>query len=233
MIKTFGGGRLMKYSDLLDILTHSAEKSFADFQRRLIFTQYEIMGVRTPILRKLAKEFSADFEDIFAFPNEYYEVVAMKLFQAANLPYEQFVYYLSDCVSWMDNWALCDGFKAKCIKQHREGFLPILQTMFDCGGEYEQRYPLVVLLTEYVEPSYLPKIVQFIEKADTSRYYVHMAVAWLLAEILVKEYEAGVALLKENVTDEKTHNKAIQKAIESYRLTNEQKEFLRSLKIRK
>jgi 3-methyladenine DNA glycosylase AlkD len=105
--------------------------------------------------------------------------------------------------------------------------------MFDCGGEYEQRYPLEVLLTEFVEPSYLPKIVQFIEKADTSRYYVHMAVAWLLAEILVKEYEAGIALLKENVTDEKTHNKAIQKAIESYRLTNEQKEFLRSLKIRK
>ena len=80
---------------------------------------------------------------------------------------------------------------------------------------------------------YLPTIRKFIEEADTSRYYVHMAVAWLLAEILVKEYEAGVALLKDKITDSKTHNKAIQKAIESYRLTNEQKDFLRSLKIRK
>ena len=223
----------MKYSDFLDLLSTHAEIDFADFQRRLIFTKYEILGVRTPTLHKIAKEYAKDFEEIFAFPNEYYEVVAIKLFQAAALPYNEFVNSLSKCVSLMDNWALCDGFKAKCIKTNKEDFLPILQQLFACGGEYEQRYPLVVLLTEYVEQKYLTSIQCFIENADTSRYYVHMAVAWLMAEILVKEYESGLSLLKANITDEKTHNKAIQKAIESYRLTNEQKEFLRSLKIRK
>ena len=223
----------MKYSDLLNRLTAYAEKDFADFQRRLIFTKYEILGVRTPTLHKLAKEYLDDFEDIFPFPNEYYEVVAIKLFQAAALPYERFVEYLDECVLLMDNWALCDGFKAKCIKNRKDEFLSVLQAIFSRGGEYEQRYPLVVLLTEYVEPKYLMEIGRFIEKTDVSRYYAYMAVAWLTAEILVKEYDAGVRLLRRGILDVKTHNKAIQKAIESYRLTNEQKEFLRSLKIRK
>ena len=223
----------MKYLDLLNRLTAHAEKDFADFQRRLIFTKYEILGVRTPILHKLAKEYANHFEEIFAFPNEYYEVVAIKLFQAAKLPYNAFLGRFEECVGLMDNWALCDGFKPKCIKAHKEEYLSVLRRMFDGGEEYQQRYPLVALLTEYVEPKYLTDIEEFIVKADTSIYYVHMAVAWLLAEVLVKEYSAGVALLKAKKTDAKTHNKAIQKAIESYRLTTEQKEFLRSLKIRK
>ena len=223
----------MKYSEILNRLNTYAEKDFADFQRRLIFTKYEILGVRTPMLRKLAKEYASEFEEIFTFPNEYYEVVAMKLFQVAALPYEQFLSYLDACVALMDNWALCDGFKAKCIRQHKEAFLPVLRQLFLRGGEYEQRYPLVALLTEYVEASYLSSIKQFLVTADTSRYYVHMAVAWLTAEVLVKEYDFGVKWLKDGILDEKTHNKAIQKAVESYRLTNEQKETLRSLKIRK
>ena len=223
----------MTYLDLLNRLNSYAEAPFADFQRRLIYTKYKILGVRTPILHKLAKEYAHDFEDIFAFPNEYYEVVAIKLFQAAALPYDRFIDHLDVCVAWMDNWALCDGFKGKCIKSHKKECLSILWRLFAQGGEYQQRYPLVVLLTEYVEAEYLPIIREFIEKADTSFYYVHMAVAWLLAEVLVKEYEGGMSLLKDKITDEKTHNKAIQKAIESYRITNEQKDFLRSLKIRK
>ena len=221
----------MKYSDLLDVLHSYAEEKFADFQRRLIFTNRKILGVRTPILRKIAKEYTLEMENILSFPNEYYEVVFIKLTQVAQLPYEKFLLHLDDCVSWMDNWALCDCFKAKCIRKHKRDFLPVLQTLFDRGGEYWQRYPLVVLLSEYVEKEYLSDAEIFIAKADTSYYYVHMAVAWLIAEILVKEYDFGLELLKKRLTDTKTHNKAIQKAIESFRLTQEQKDFLRSLKI--
>ena len=193
----------------------------------------KILGVRTPTLRKLAKEVADYAEDIFSFSDEYYETTFIKLTIASKLPYEKFVSRLDDCVALIDNWALCDCFKAKCIKKHKSAFLSVLQSMFARGGEYEQRYPLVVLLTEYVQKEYLPEIEDFIASAYLSKYYVYMAVAWLIAEVLVKEYEAGVALLNKRLTDEKTHNKAIQKAIESYRLTNEQKGFLRSLKIRK
>lgn len=223
----------MTYSEFLNILSAQAETEFADFQRRLIFTNYQIFGVRTPTMRKIAKQYMENIEEIFAFPNEYYEVVFIKLTQVSMLPYKEVLRYLDKCVALMDNWALCDCFKAKCIKKHKQAFLSVLQSMFARGGEYEQRYPLVVLLTEYVQKEYLPEIEDFIASADLSKYYVYMAVAWLVAEILVKEYEAGVTLLNKRLIDEKTHNKAIQKAIESYRLTNEQKEFLRSLKIRK
>lgn len=221
----------MKYSDFLDILQCYAEQPFADFQRRLIFTRKKILGVRTPILRKLAKQYASETESILSFPNDCYEVVFIKLTLVSQLPYKQFIQHLYACISWMDNWALCDSFKAKCIRKHKREFLPILQAAFTQGGEYYQRYPLVVLLSEYVEKEYLPDAEALIAKADTSYYYVYMAVAWLIAEILVKEYDFGVKLLKKGITDVKTHNKAIQKAIESYRLTKEQKDFLRSLKI--
>ena len=223
----------MQYSELLKRLNGYAEPTFADFQCRLIFTRYPILGVRTPMIRRLAKECFCDFEEIFGFPNEYYEVVFLKLAQVSALPYDKFVQYLPQCIALIDNWALCDSFRATSIKKNKEIFLPMLQTIFMDGGEYAQRYPLVVLLTEYIEERYFSAIEQFIQSATTERYYVHMAVAWLLAEILVKEYAYGVKLLQKGFTDDQTHDKAIQKAIESYRLTNEQKEYLRSLKIRK
>ena len=112
-------------------------------------------------------------------------------------------------------------------------FLPVLERIFSHGGEFFERYALITLLSEYIEEDYLLIIESYITRADTKSYYIHMAVAWLTAEILVKHYEYGVRLLKKGVLDIKTHNKAIQKATESYRLTNERKAYLRSLKIKK
>ena len=222
----------MTYSDFIRELQTYAEEDFAVFQRRLIFTSYEILGVRTPILRKLAKKYEKEFDTLFSFPNEYYETVFIKLTVASFLPYERFLRVLDRCVALIDNWALCDSFKAKCIKKNKDAFLSKLKRLFGQGGEYFQRYVLVVLLAEYVETAYLPTIREYLRSANTERYYVHMAAAWLTAEILIKNYEYGVALLQEKFLQPKTHNKAIQKAIESYRLTNEQKGFLRSLKIK-
>jgi len=222
----------MTYSEFIDELQANAEPSYAAFHARLTPTNYKIMGVRVPTMRKIAKKLQGDLETLFAFPNEYYEVVFIKLTIVSLLPYERFVEYVEPCVALMDNWAHCDSFKAKCIRKNKEKFLPVLEKIFQNGDEFSQRYVLVTLLSEYVEKKYLPLIEDYIRRADTVPYYVHMAVAWLLAEILIKEYDDGVKLLKKGVTSPKTHDKAIQKAIESYRLTNEQKEFLRSLKIK-
>ena len=221
----------MTYSQFIEKLRGFAEENFAAFQRKLIFTKRKILGVRTPIMRNIAKEFTGDIKTLFSYPNEYYETVFIKLTAASLLPYNSFLNYIEECVLLMDNWALCDSFKAKCIKKHKEDFLTVLEKLFLHGGEYFERYVLVVLLAEYVENKYLDVIKAYIQRANTKIYYVHMAVAWLTAEILIKEYAYGVELLKEGVLPPKTHNKAIQKAIESYRLTEKQKEYLRSLKI--
>lgn len=220
------------YLQLLEKLNGYKEENFAAFQRRLIPTFQSILGVRTPILRRLAKDYKGSIEEVLNFPDEFYEVTFIKLTIVASLPYGQFVGYLPRCVSLIDNWATCDSFKAKCLKKHKKEFLPLLEKLFLDGGEFFQRYALVVLLSEYVQEEYLPIVKEYLHRADTRPYYVYMAAAWLTAEVLIKYYDFGVEILKEGRLDAKTHNKAIQKARESYRLTQVQKEYLNSLKIK-
>ena len=220
----------MKYSQLLERLRAEQESEFAAFQRRLIPTQQTILGVRTPTLRKIANEWKDCVDELFSFPDEFYEVTFIKLAVVAKLDYPRFLFYLEDCVAKIDNWATCDCFKAKCLQNNTDGFLPVLEKIFQNGEEFSHRLVLVKLLSFYVQEKYLSIIKYYLLRAATSKYYVHMAAAWLTAEILIKYYDTGTAILKDGILERKTHNKAIQKAIESYRLTKEQKEFLRSLK---
>jgi 3-methyladenine DNA glycosylase AlkD len=222
----------MEYSSLLEKLSASAEAEYAAFSAKLTPTKYPILGVRVPILRKLAKAFKGKEKELLAFPNDSFEMVFIKLFAVAALPYEDFIKELPYCVALIDNWAHCDSFKARCIEGRKGEFLAELERIFTNGGEFGKRYVLVTLLFYYVDKEYLPTILSYIERTDTSHYYLTMAVAWLTAELLAREYDVGVKLLKKGVLDVKTHNKAIQKGIESYRITNERKEFLRSLKIK-
>ena len=222
----------MTYLEFLNELKGYAEKDFTLFQKKLILTKQHILGIRTPILRKIAKKYQQNLEEIFAYPDEYYEVTFIKLTIVSSLPYEKFIHYVERCVALMDNWASCDSFKAKCISKNREAFLKIIDRLFHTEKEFFQRYVLVVFLTEYVEEKYLPTIERYLSQANAQYYYVHMAVAWLTAEILIKYYENGINILKKGILPTKTHNKAIQKAIESYRLSKEQKDFLKSLKIK-
>ena len=222
----------MEYSEFLEILYAHKEEEFARFQRKLIFTKQEILGVRTPILRKITKTYQKDIESIFSFPDEYYETTFIKLAMLSLLPYDQFIEKLERAVSLIDNWATCDSFKGKCIATHKEAFLPVLEKIFLQKGEFQQRFVLVSLLNDFLEEKYFPVVENYLITADKDRYYVHMAAAWLTAELLIKFYEYGITILQRCLLDKKTHNKAIQKAIESYRLNKLQKDFLRSLKIK-
>jgi 3-methyladenine DNA glycosylase AlkD len=222
----------MTYLQFLTELKDYAEEEFAAFQRKLIPTKQKILGVRTPAMRQIAKKYKDCLSEIFAFPDEYYEVTFIKLSIVAMLSFHEFLAYLEQCVQRIDNWATCDSFKAKCIYKHKEEFLDIIAKIFEKNGEFAQRYVLVTLLYTYVEDKYLPILQSYLQRADTTKYYVHMAAAWLLAEVLIQYYDIGVLWLKEGWIDIKTHNKAIQKARESYRLHKEQKEELSSLKIK-
>lgn len=218
------------YEELLQELKANAEPTYAAFHKRLLKNEkLNVLGVRVPTLRKTAKKYSARIDELLALPDDYYEVTFIKLQAAAFLPWEEFINYVDKCVSLIDNWATCDCFSAKCIAKHREEFLPFVDKYLR-GGEFYQRYALTVLLSFYMEERWLGLIFSSVLGADTSLYYVHMAAAWLIAEVLVKFYDKGVEFLNSGALDIKTHNKAIQKACESYRLTKEQKDFLRGLK---
>lgn len=222
----------MTYLDLIEELNNTKEEEFAIFQRKLIFTEQTILGVRTPVMRKIAKSYRGDIETLLAFPDEYYEVTFIKLAVVSALPYEKFVLYVQDCVNCIDNWATCDCFKAKCIAKHKDEYLPLLRQIYELDNPFAKRYVLVTLLDFYMDEQYFPFIKEYIRQTPTNEYYLHMAVAWLTAEVIVKHFKKGVGILHEKILSRKTHNKAIQKAIESYRITKEKKEFLRSLKIK-
>lgn len=222
----------MSYADFIKKLNDLSESTFAGFQQKLIPTKQTIIGVRTPVLRKIAKEYLSSIEELLTYPDEYYEVTFIKLTAVALLPYERFIERLEYCVDRIDNWATCDSFKAKCIQKNKEKFLLQLDKLFQTGKEYYQRYVLVTLLGNYIDQKYLSWIQTYVQTADVRFYYVHMAVAWLVAEVLIKNFDEGITLLQTCVKDSKTRNKAIQKAKESYRLTQEQKTFLETLKIK-
>lgn len=232
------------YEELLTELNSYAEPEYAAFHKRLLKNdKINVLGVRVPILRKLAKKYKNAIDPLLCCNDDYYEVTFIKLQAVALLPWEQFINYVDKCVPLIDNWATCDCFAPNCIQAHREEFLPYIFSYTDSDKEFTQRFALTTLLHFYVEDKYLQHIYDIVqEDVNLDHYYVHMAAAWLIAEVVVKYYDDGVTFLKCNAEcydkegkgneffDIKTHNKAIQKACESYRLTKEQKDFLRGLK---
>lgn len=220
------------YEQLLAELKASAEPEYAAFHKRLLKNDnINVLGVRVPTLRKIAKRYKNSIDPLLCCDETYYEVTFVKLQAVALLPWDKFIRYVDRCVPLIDNWATCDSFTPKCIASHKDDFLSYIYNYADSGKEFTQRFALTSLLHYYVEEKYLQTIFDIVrEKVDLNQYYVHMAAAWLIAEVLVKYYDEGVEFLKENKLDTKTHNKAIQKACESYRLTEEQKEYLKTLK---
>ena len=221
----------MRYQELLTELNSFADEEYKAFHKKLLKNDsVNVIGVRVPVLRKIAKRYKDDVDGLLTFPDEYYEVTFIKLTAVSLLPYEQFINYVDMCVPLIDNWATCDCFAPKCISGHKDDFMPYIRKYASNGNEFYQRFALTTLLHFYVEDKYAEKIFSLAERSDTSLYYVHMAVAWLIAETLVKFYDKAKSFLLENTLDKKTHNKAIQKACESFRLSNDQKNYLKGIK---
>lgn len=219
------------YEELSARVEELKDEKYAAFNSKLIKSGGGyVIGVRVPQLRKLAGEYFPRIEELFEMSDDRYEYRFLKLSAAARLRYEDFLKYLPRCLPLIDNWALCDCFSAKCIKRHREEFKPYIESFLTDGREFYRRYALTTLLSFYVEEQYLGYIFDCLERVDRSEYYVHMAAAWLLCEVIVKHYERGVEFLKKGTLDAATHNKAIQKSAESFRLDIDQKNYLKSLK---
>lgn len=221
----------MPYRQFLEELESCADESYKAFHKKLLKNEnIRVLGVRVPALRKLAKKYHDRVDELMTYPDEYYEVTFVKLTAVSLLGFGEFIKYVDRCVPLIDNWATCDCFSPKCIKSHREQFLPYIERYAVVDGEFYQRFALTTLLHFYVEEEYLPIIFSLCESCDTGYYYVHMAVAWLVAETLVKQGESAEKFLLKNSLDKKTHNKAIQKACESFRLFDEKKNYLKGLK---
>ena len=218
-------------------LLNMQDKKYKEFQKGICPGVEEIIGIRIPILRSYAKELlkKYDFKQLMeSIPNNYYEEIMLQgmLIGQAKLDFNEIIKYIKDFIPKINNWAVCDTFctSLKITKKYKEKMWDFIQKYIKSDKEFHIRFGIVLILNYYIDEDYLYKNFKIFDSIKSDKYYVQMAVAWAISFCLIKFYDKTIEYLKNSKIDKFTYNKSIQKAIESYRITKEQKEFLRTLK---
>ena len=206
---------------------------FREFHSRLIpnIDPATVIGVRTPELRRLAKEIGEDEGFLRALPHEYYEenqlhaiiITGMKDFGGCIARLDEFLPYA-------DNWATTDIMTVKLFKKHTAELLPHIRRWLDSGRTYTVRYAVGCLMNFCLDGEFRPEYPEMVAGVDCGEYYVSMMVAWYFATALAKQYDAVIPYIEGRRLDTATHRRTIQKAVESVRITDEQKAYLRTLR---
>lgn len=215
-----------------------SDQKYKEFHGGLCPGTENIIGVRVPVLRKYAQELFKEKDwkqTIEEIDNQYYEEImlqGMLIGQVKNEDINTILKYVEKYVPKIDNWAICDVFCAglKITKKYKKEMWNFIQKYLKSDKEFEIRFGIVMILDYYIDEEYLREDFKIFDNIKHEGYYVKMAVAWAVSLCLIKYYENTVKYLKKSKIDNWTYNKAIQKAIESYRISDEQKDFLRKLK---
>ena len=193
-----------------------------------------IIGVRTPALRKFAAEFAktpdaADFLRIL--PHTYYEENNLHAFLIEKIgDFDDTVAALNTFLPYVDNWATCDMMSPKCFGRHLPELLSPIRAWLASPHPYAVRFGIGMLMKFYLDEAFSPDYPAMVAAVEREEYYIKMMVAWYFATALAKQYDAVLPYITERRLDAWTHNKAIQKAVESYRISSEQKEYLKTFK---
>ena len=196
----------------------------------------KVIGIRTPVLRKFAKNFSKR-EEAESFlknlPHKYYEEDNLQAFLLEEIKdYKTLIQELNIFLPFVDNWATCDMMRPKILKNHKEELLEDIKKWLSSKDTYTIRFAVNCLMNYYLEESFKTEYLEWVKNIESDEYYINMVRAWYFATALAKQYDETIKILENNVLDKWTHNKTIQKAVESYRITKEQKTTLKKLKIK-
>lgn len=211
---------------------------YRDFQCKLMPTvpTETVIGIRTPELRKYAKTFSktpeaAEFLKIL--PHRYYEENNLHGILIESMrDYGQVIAALDAFLPYVDNWATCDLMRPKVFQKHLPELLEEIRRWMASDRTYTIRFGMEMLMTFYLDEAFRPEYLDWVAEVRSQEYYVNMMIAWYFATALAKQYGAVLPYIENHRLEPWTHNKAIQKAIESYRITEEQKMYLRTLKVK-
>ena len=214
------------------------DEKFAAFQARLIpnVAPERVIGVRTPALRKLAKTLrgSGQAEEFLkALPHEFFEennlhaflLCGMKDFDACVQAVEAFLPYV-------DNWATCDQLRPGVFRKNKQALLPPIRRWIASEQCYTRRFGIGMLMSHFLDEDFREEYLSLVSDIRSEEYYVNMMIAWYFATALAKQYEAALPYLENRRLDPWVHNKAIQKAVESFRVSDGHKTYLKTLKIR-
>lgn len=213
--------------------------SYGDFHSRLMpdVDKAAVIGVRVPELRKYVKELAKDpeiQEFLDDLPHQYYEENNVHGFLIQQMKeYEKCMEELEKFLPYINNWATCDMTSPKVFKKHKEELLEAVRRWIASDHVYTVRYGIGMLMQHYLDEDFREEYPQMVSEIQSEEYYVNMMIAWYFATALAKQYETILPYIEKQKLDVWTHNKTIQKACESYRITPEQKAYLRTLKIKK
>ena len=206
---------------------------YGDFQAKLMPTvsRETVIGVRTPELRKCAKVLARE-KNITKFlqdlPHTYFEENQLHAFILCEMKdYEECMQELNLFLPYIDNWATCDQLSPKVFRLHRKELLKQIKVWLDSEQTYTIRYGIGMLMTHFLDAEFEIQYAEMVAEVQSEEYYVRMMIAWYFATALAKQYEAVVPFIEQRRLDTWTHKKTIQKAVESYRITIEKKEYLK------
>lgn len=220
-------------------LENLADEKYKKFQSGLCPETENILGIRVPVLRNYAKELCKNFstQDLLNnIEDDFYEEIMLQgmiIGLDKSVDWQEKRKYIEEFVPKIDNWAVCDVFCAglKFTKKYKNEMWKLINEYTNSDEEFELRFAIVMILDYYIEEEYIKEIFRIFNQIKSDKYYVKMAIAWAISICLIKYYEETIEYLKENSEiDNWTYNKAIQKAIESYRITEEQKQYLKKMK---
>ncbi len=218
-------------------LLKTSDEKYKDFMSNLTpgVSKESVIGIKTPELRSYAKKLLKR-DDIDEFlndlPHKYFEENQLHSFIISEIKdYDICIEKINAFLPYVDNWATCDQMTPKVFKKHKKELLPEIKKWMASKETYKIRFGIKMLMSHFLDEDFDIKYPEKISKIKSEEYYVKMMIAWYFATALSKQYDAIIPFIEEKKLEPWTHNKTIQKAIESYRITDEQKAYLRTLKV--
>ena len=214
------------------------DKKYGEFQTKLIPTASPdtFIGVRTPDLRNLAKRIVKENsykEFLKELPHQYFDENQLHAFIISELKdFDKCIEYINTFLPYVDNWATCDQMSPKIFKKYPDKLISNIKKWIKSKKTYTIRFGIGMLMQYYLDDNFKKEYLELISNIRSNEYYVNMMISWFFATALAKKYEDTIIYLENNKLDTWVHNKTIQKAIESYRITDKQKDYLKSLKIK-
>lgn len=225
-------------TEIQEKLFELQDLKYKDFHSKLMPTvnKDRIIGVRTPQLRRFAKELNklemrVDF--LNTLPHKYYEEDNLHAFLIEQIKdFDECIFALDDFLLFVDNWATCDMMTPKVLGKHPKKLYEKIKEWINSEHTYTVRFGIVSLMKFFANEQIDKKHLELLLSVKSDEYYINMSIAWYLATALSSRWDLVIPYIEKQKFNSWVHNKSIQKAIESYRITNEQKEYLKTLKIK-
>ena len=225
--------------EIVDLLFSKQDIKYRDFQVPLFpgVTKERLIGVRTPELKKLAKElYGSETAKSFieTLPHRYFDENQLHAFLISLIKDNQTcLKEVERFLPYVDNWATCDQLSPKVFAKHKDELIIPIKKWLKSKHTFTVRFAIGMLMQHYLDESFKEEYMEMVVSIKSEEYYVNMMIAWYFATALAKQWNTSIKYLEEKKLSIWVHNKTIQKAVESYRITDEQKVYLKSLKITK